>query len=136
MLMSSNWDVPFGRGLSNEWNGMLTYVNGIASLYCCICLMHGLHHNLQDCCNYLMMQSYLWQMVCTRANGDDVLDVPEGSTAQGHGRGQTSRGNAPPLPSRPPVSLEQLLTTQNELMSLLIQNETHRGTEQPQNPQC
>jgi hypothetical protein len=81
MLMSCNWDVTFGRGLSNEWNWMLTYVNAIAYLYCCIYLMHGLHHNLLGCCNYLMMQSYLWQMVRTEANGDDVLDVPEGSAA-------------------------------------------------------
>jgi hypothetical protein len=57
---------------------MLTCVNAIASLYCCIYLMHDLHHNLLGCCNYLMMQSYLCQMVCTRANGDNVLDVPKG----------------------------------------------------------
>jgi hypothetical protein len=54
-------------------------------------------------------------MVHTRANGDDVLHVPEGSTAHGCGcgRGQPSRGNAPLPPPRPPVSLEQLLATQN-----------------------
>jgi hypothetical protein len=80
------------------------------------------------------MQSYLWQMVRTRANGDDMLDVPEGSTTHGHGRGQPSRSNAPPLPPRPPVSLEQLLAMQNELMTLLIQNETRHGIEQPQQP--
>jgi hypothetical protein len=57
---------------------MLTCVNAIASLYCCIYLIHNLHHNLLGCCNYLMMQSYLCQMVCTRANGDNVLDVPKG----------------------------------------------------------
>jgi hypothetical protein len=91
--------------------------------------MHDLHHNLLDCCNYLMMQSYLWQMVRTRANGDDVLDVPEGFAAHGCGRGQPSRGNAPPPPPRPPISLEQLLATQNELMTLLIQNDTRRGAE-------
>jgi hypothetical protein len=113
---------------------MLTYVNAIASRYCCIYLTHGLHHNLLDCCNYLMTQSYLWQMVHTRANGDDMLDVPEGYTAHGHGRGQLSHGNGPLLPLRPPVSLEQLLATQNELITLLIQNETHRGVEQPQHP--
>jgi hypothetical protein len=129
MLMSCNWDVTFGRWLSNEWNWMLTYVNAIASLYYCIYLMHGLYHNLLDCYNYLMMQSYLWQMVHTRANGDDVLDVPEGSVAHRGGHGQPSRGNAPP---RPPVSLEQLLATQNELMTQLIQNETCRGAEQPE----
>jgi hypothetical protein len=71
-------------------------------------------------------------MVRTRANGDDVLDVLEGSAA--HRRGHPSRGNVPPSPPRPPVSLEQLLATQNDLMTLLIQNETHRGAEQPQHP--
>jgi uncharacterized membrane protein SirB2 len=60
ILMSCNWDVTFGRWLSNKWNWMFSYVNAIASFYCCIYLMHGLHHNLLGCCNYLMMQSYLW----------------------------------------------------------------------------
>jgi hypothetical protein len=120
MLMSCNWDVTFGRWLGNEWNWMLTYVIAIASLYCCIYLMHGLHHNPLGCCNYLMMQSYLWQMVRTRANGDNVLDIPEGSAAHGHGHGQPSCGNAPPPPPHLPVSLEQQLATQNELMTLLI----------------
>jgi hypothetical protein len=90
---------------------MLTCVNAIASLYCYIYLMHVLHHNILNCCNYLMMQSYLWQMMHTRANGDDVLDVPEGSAAHRRRHGQPSRGNAPPPPPRPPVSLEQLLAT-------------------------
>jgi hypothetical protein len=76
-----------------------------------------------------MMQSYFWQMVHTRANGDDVLDVLEGSVAHRGGHGQPSHDNAPP---RPPVSLEQLLATQNELMTLLIQNETYCGAEQPE----
>jgi hypothetical protein len=115
---------------------MLTCVNAIASCYYCIYLMHGLHHNLLHCCNYLMMQSYLWQMVHTRANGDDVLDVSEASTAHRRGRGQPYRGNAPPSPPCSPVSLEQLLATQNELMTLLIQNETCRGAEQPHHLRC
>jgi hypothetical protein len=130
--MSCNWDVTFGRWLSNEWNWMLTCANAIASLYCCIYLMHGLHHNLLECCNYQMMQSYLLQMVRTRANGDDVLNYPKGSAAHGRGRGYPSCGNAPPPPPRPSVSLEQLLATQNELMTLVIQNETRHGVEQPQ----
>jgi hypothetical protein len=79
------------------------------------------------------MQSCLWQMVRTRANGDDVLDVPKGSRAHGCGCGHPPRGNAPPPPC-PLVSLEQLLATQNERMTLLVQNETHRGAEQPQHP--
>jgi hypothetical protein len=94
----------------------------------------SLHHNLLDCCNYLMMQSCLWQMVRTRANGDDVLDVPEGFAAHGHG--QSPLGNAPSSPPRPSISLEQLLGTHNELMTLLIQNETRHGEEQLQHPQC
>jgi hypothetical protein len=67
--------------------------------------------------DYLMMQSCLWQMVCTRATEDDVLDIPEGSALRGRGRGHPSHGNAPPPPPHPSVSLEQLLATQNELMT-------------------
>jgi hypothetical protein len=110
---------------------MLSFVNVIASLLYCIYLMHGLHHILLEYCNYLMMQSWLWQMVRMRASDDDMLDIPEGSTPRGHGRGHPPRGNAPPSPPRPPVSLEQLLAMQNELMTLLIQNETRRGAERP-----
>jgi hypothetical protein len=62
-----------------------------------------------------------------------VLDVSKGSTARVRGCGQPSRGNAPPRPS---VSHQQLLATQNELMTLLILNETRRGAEQPQHPRC
>jgi hypothetical protein len=81
-----------------------------------------------------MMQSCLWQVVRTKITDDDVLDIPEGSTPRGCGRGQPSRGNAPPPPPHPPVSLEQLLATQNKLMILLIQNEARRGAERPQHP--
>jgi hypothetical protein len=42
----------------------------------CIYLMHSLHHILLDYCDYLMMQSCLWQMVHTRATDDDVFDIP------------------------------------------------------------
>jgi hypothetical protein len=94
--------------------------------------MHGLHYILLDHYDYLMMQSYLWQMVCMRATEDDVLDIPKGSAPRGRGRGQPSCGNAPPPPLHPPVSLEQLLATLNELMTLLIQNEARRGAEHPQ----
>jgi hypothetical protein len=73
-------------------------------------------------------------MVRMRATDDDVLDIPEGSTLRECGRGQPSRDNAPPPPPHPPVSLEQLLATQNELMTLLIQNEARRGAERPQHP--
>jgi hypothetical protein len=107
---------------------MLSFVNAIASLFIyCIYLMHSLHHILLDYYDYLMMQSCLWQMVRTRATEDDMLDIPEGSAPRGRGRGQPSRGNAPLPPPHPPVSLEQLLVTQNEVMTLLIQNEARRG---------
>jgi hypothetical protein len=114
---------------------MLSFVNAIASLFIyCIYLMHSLHHILLDHYNYLMMQSCLCQMVCTRATEDDTLEIPKGSAPCGRGRGQPSRGNAPPPPLHPPVSLEQLLATQNELMTLLIHNEVRRGAERPQHP--
>jgi hypothetical protein len=63
-----------------------------------------------------------------------MLDIPEGSAPCGRCRGQPSHGNAPPPPPHLSVSLEQLLATQNELMTLLIQNEACRGAECPQHP--
>jgi hypothetical protein len=110
---------------------MLSFVNAIVTLLYCNYLMHDLHHILLDYCNYVMMQRWLWQMVRTRATDDDVLDILEGFTPRRHGCGQSPRGNAPPPPSLPPVRLEQLLATQNELMTLLIQNETCHGVERP-----
>jgi hypothetical protein len=89
-------------------------------LYILYSLMHRLHHILLNHYDYIMMQSCLWQMVCTRATEDDVLDIPEGSAPRRCGRGQPSRGNAPLPPPHPSVSLEQLLATQNELVTLLI----------------
>jgi hypothetical protein len=73
-------------------------------------------------------------MVRTRATDDDVFDISKGSASRGRGRGQPPRGNALPPPPHPPVSLEQLLTMQNELMTLLIQNERRRGAERLQQP--
>jgi hypothetical protein len=64
-------------------------------------------------------------MVCTRTSEDPILDIMEGSA--GHGRGQ-----APPPPPRPPVGLEQLLATQNDLMRRLVENNEHRGAERQQ----
>jgi hypothetical protein len=66
-------------------------------------------------------------MVHTRTSEDAIVDIPEGSV--GHGRGQVPRGGAPPPP---PVSLEQLLATQNDLMRRLIENDECRGTERQQ----
>jgi hypothetical protein len=96
--------------------------------------MHSLHHILLDHYDFLMMQSCLWQMVCTRATDDDMLDIPKGTAPRGRGRGHPSHGNAPPPPPHPLISLEQLLATQNELMTLLIQNEVRRGAECLQHP--
>jgi hypothetical protein len=60
-------------------------------------------------------------MVHTRATEDAELDIPEGSTEHGRGHGQAPRGNPLPLPPpHPPISIEQLLAPQNELMSMLV----------------
>jgi hypothetical protein len=107
-----------------EMDVILCECSCVSFIYC-IYLMHSLHHIVLDHYDYLMMQS-------SRAIEDDVLDIPEGSAPRG--RGPPSHGNAPPPSQHPPVSLEQLLVTQNELMTLLIQNEARRGAEHPQHP--
>jgi hypothetical protein len=84
-------------------------MNAIVTPFYYIYLMQSLHHNLLDLCEYLMMQSSLWQIVHTRTSEDPMLDIAESST--GRRRGQAPRGNAPPPPPRPPVSLEQMLAT-------------------------
>jgi hypothetical protein len=72
-------------------------------------------------------------MLRTRAIEDVVLEIPKGSAGRGHGRWQAPHGNPPPPPPpRPPVSIEQLLAMQNELMGVLVQNEVCRGVERPQ----
>jgi hypothetical protein len=77
-----------------------------------------------------MMQSSIWQMVHTRTSEDSILDIPEGSV--GRGRGHVPRGSAPPPPPEPPVSLEQLLATQNDLMRRLVENDECREAERQQ----
>jgi hypothetical protein len=109
---------------------MLHFVNAIVSLLHCIYLMQILHHNLLDLCKYLMMQSLLWHMVHTRISKDPILDIPKGSTGRGHG--QAPRGNAPPPPPHTSVSLEQLQVMQNDLMRLIVDNETCCVAECPQ----
>jgi hypothetical protein len=69
-------------------------------------------------------------MVRTRTFEKLNLDGPEGST--GCGRGQIPCGAAPPPPPRPPVSLEQLLATQNDLMRRLVENDECHGAERQQ----
>jgi hypothetical protein len=93
-------------------------------------LMQGFHHILLDIYEYLMMQRSIWQMVRTRTVEELNLDRPEGSAGCGHG--QIPRGDAPPLPPPPPVSLEQLLAMQNDLMRRLVENDEHRGAERQQ----
>jgi hypothetical protein len=63
-------------------------------------------------------------MVCTRTSKDTILDIPKGSIRRG--RGHVPRGSAPPPP---PVSLEQLLAMQNDLMRRLVENDERRGAE-------
>jgi hypothetical protein len=106
---------------------MLPFVNAIVTLLHCVYLMQSFHHILLDMCKYPMMQSLIWQMVRTRTSEDPILDNPEGSV--GRGRGHVPHGSAPP---RPPVSLEQLLATHNDLMRRLVENDEHRGAEHQQ----
>jgi hypothetical protein len=70
--------------------------------------------------------SYLWQIVRTRT-GNFTQDVPESSNAHAGAAMNELRNAAhktppPPPPPLPPVSLEQLLATQNELMRVLTKN--------------
>jgi hypothetical protein len=92
--------------------------------------MQGFHHILLDIYKYLMMQSSIWQMVCIRTVEELNLGRPEGSVRRG--RGQIPRGHAPPPPHPPPVSLEQLLAMQNDLMRRLVENDEHHGAERQQ----
>jgi hypothetical protein len=79
--------------------------------------------------------SYLWQMVHTRSTEESVLDIPEQSIGRGQPLHGPPRGNAPPPPPlRPPVSLKQLLDTQNELMCMLTENDARREAGPPQHP--
>jgi hypothetical protein len=103
---------------------MLPFVNIIVTLSHCVNLTQNLYHNLLDICKYQVMQNSVWQMVRTRTSEDSILDISKGSI--GRGRGQVPRGCAPPPP---PVSLEQLLATQNDLMRRLVENDEHHGAE-------
>jgi hypothetical protein len=111
--------------LMNKW--MFTFCKYNCLPFHCIYLMQGFHHILLDICKYLVMQSSIWQMVRTRTFEELSLDSLEGSVRRG--RGQVSRGGAPPPP---PVNLEQQLGTQNDLMKSLIENDERRGAERQQ----
>jgi hypothetical protein len=69
-------------------------------------------------------------MVHTRTSEDPILNIPEGSVRRRHG--PVPCGGAPPPPLRPPLSLEQLLVTQKDLMRTLVENNEHRGAERQQ----
>jgi hypothetical protein len=92
--------------------------------------MQSCHHILLDMCKYLMMQSSIWQVVHTSTSEDTILEIPGGSVRRG--RGQVPCGGAPPPPPHPPISLEQLLATQNDLMRRLVENDEHRRAERHQ----
>jgi hypothetical protein len=109
---------------------MLPFVNAIVTRLHCVYLMQSFHHILLDMCKYLMVQSSIWQMVCTRNSEDSILDIPEESVRRGCG--QVPRDSAPPPPPRPLINLEQLLTTQNDLMRRLVENDERRGAERQQ----
>jgi hypothetical protein len=64
----------------------------------------------------------------TRTSEEAILDIPEGSV--GHRRGQVPCGSTPPPPPRPPINLEQLLATQNDLMRRLVGNERQQPRHQ------
>jgi hypothetical protein len=66
-------------------------------------------------------------MVHTRTSKELNLDILEGCARRGCG--QLPHGNAPPPPPHPPVSLEQLLATQNDLMRRVVENDECRGAE-------
>jgi hypothetical protein len=66
-------------------------------------------------------------MVRTRTFKELNHDSPEGSLRRG--LEQVPRGGAPPPP---PVSLEQLLATQNDLMRRLVKNDERHGAERQQ----
>jgi hypothetical protein len=66
-------------------------------------------------------------MVHTRTFEELSLDSPEGFTRRGCG--QVPCDGASPPPPRPPISLEQLLATQIDLMKRLIENDEHHWVE-------
>jgi hypothetical protein len=112
----------------NKW--MFSFYKSNCVPFRCVYLMQGFHHILLDICKYLVTQSSIWQMVHTRTSEDPILDIPKGSVRCGCG--QVPRGSTPPPPPRRPISLEQLLNTQNDLMRRLVENDEHRGAERHQ----
>jgi hypothetical protein len=66
-------------------------------------------------------------MVHTRTSEELSLNIPKGSARRGYSH--VPCGGAPP---RPPVSLEQLLSTQNDLMRRLVENKERHGAARQQ----
>jgi hypothetical protein len=112
----------------NKW--MFTFCKYNCFPFHCVYLMQGFHYILLDICKYLMMQSSIWQMVRTRSSEDSILDIPKGSVGRGCGLGPC--GGAPPPQPYPPISLEELLATQNDLMRRLVENDERHGAKRQQ----
>jgi hypothetical protein len=87
---------------------MLLFVNANVTLLHCIYLIRSIHHTLLDIWKYVMMQSYLWQMVHMRTSKEPLLDIPNSSVGCGHGQ-----------------------ASQNDLTRLLMENETRHGADRP-----
>jgi hypothetical protein len=93
------------------------------------CLTHAIHYTMVTLFNDV---SYLWQMVRPRAVEDATYDIPEGFVDHGCARGQVPHANPPPPPPQAPVSIDDLLSTQNELMRVLVRTEANHGEERLQ----
>jgi hypothetical protein len=59
------------------------------------------------------------------------MELPKGSAGCGHSRGQAPHANPPPPPPHAPISIEDMLATQKELMRVLVKNEAHLGVDRP-----
>jgi hypothetical protein len=71
-------------------------------------------------------------MVQTKAIEDATLDIPEGFVGHRCGRGRAPHDNPPPPPPRAPISNEELLETQNELMRVPVLSEACHGVDRLQ----
>jgi hypothetical protein len=113
---------------------MLPFLNAIVTILHCIYLMKAYIILYWTCCLYLMVQSYLWQIVHTRSTEEAMLGIPEPTTGRGQALHAPSCWNAPPPPPPPIVSIEQLFATQNDLMRRLVENDERRGVGRQQYP--
>jgi hypothetical protein len=82
----------------------------------------------------LLVWSTLWQTVWTRLGKDEYDEVPESTNSH---RGAFHLPVPPPSPLTLPVSLEQLLASQNAIMQRLVESiERQAGqSQQSQQPQ-